>query len=77
MKVMTKNEFMTQFASELQKREVSDAADIIEEYEQHFAFKLADGYSEKEVAARLPSGNCFPKAYGELPCLFTTLLSQR
>ncbi len=25
----------------------------MEEYEQHFAFKLADGYSEEEIAARL------------------------
>ncbi|MBQ9121767.1 MAG: DUF1700 domain-containing protein [Clostridia bacterium] len=32
---------------------MSDAADIIEEYEQHFSFKLADGYSEEEIAARL------------------------
>ena len=29
------------------------AADVVEEYQQHFAFKLADGYSEEEIAARL------------------------
>ena len=28
---------------------------MLEEYEQHFAFKLADGYSEEEIAARLGS----------------------
>jgi len=50
---MTKNEFMTRLASELRKRNVADAADVTEEYEQHFAFKLADGYSEEEIAARL------------------------
>ena len=50
---MTKNEFMTQFASALHKRNVADAADILEEYEQHFVFKLADGYSEEEIAAKL------------------------
>lgn len=50
---MTKNEFMAQLASELHRRSVSDAADVIGEYEQHFAFKLADGYSEEEIAARL------------------------
>ena len=27
----------------------------MEEYEQHFAFKLADGYSEEEIAAKLGS----------------------
>ena len=52
---MTKNEFMARLASELRKRNVADAADIIEEYEQHFAFKLADGYSEEEIAAKLGS----------------------
>ena len=50
---MTKNEFMTRLASELRKRNVSDAADVAQEYEQHFAFKLADGYSEEEIAAKL------------------------
>ena len=52
---MTKNEFMTRLASELRKRNVADAAEVIEEYEQHFAFKLADGYSEEEIAAKLGS----------------------
>lgn len=47
---MTRNEFVTQLTAELHKRNV--AADVVEEYQQHFAFKLADGYSE-EIAARL------------------------
>lgn len=50
---MTKNEFMTRLANELHKRKVVDAADVVEEYEQHFAFKLADGYSEEEIATKL------------------------
>lgn len=50
---MTKNEFMTILSSELKKKNISDAGDIIDEYEQHFAFKLSDGYSEEEIAARL------------------------
>lgn len=52
---MTKLEFMSQLASELHKRNIADAADVLEEYEQHFAFKLSDGYSEEEIAARLGS----------------------
>ena len=52
---MTKLEFMNQLASELHKRNTADAADVLEEYEQHFAFKLSDGYSEEEIAARLGS----------------------
>ena len=50
---MTKSEFMTHLEHELRRRNVADAADGREEYEQHFAFKLADGYSEEEIAAKL------------------------
>lgn len=50
---MTKTEFLTKLSSELKKRNVADAADILDEYEQHFTFKLADGYSEEEIAAKL------------------------
>lgn len=62
---MTKLEFMTQLASELQKRNVSDASDVIEEYDQHFAFKLADGYSEEEIAARLGDPIALAAQFGE------------
>lgn len=50
---MTKAEFMTAFINELKKYAVADADDIAAEYEQHFAFKLADGCSEEEIAAKL------------------------
>ena len=50
---MTKTEFLTELARELEKRNVADAADIMEENEQHFAFKLADGYAQEEIAAKL------------------------
>ncbi len=50
---MTKSEFLTQLRYELKKNNISDAEDILEEYTQHFAFKLADGYSEEEIAAKL------------------------
>lgn len=50
---MTRNEFMEKLTEELRRRRVGDAAEVAEEYEQHFAFKLADGYSEEEIAARL------------------------
>ena len=50
---MTKIEFLTRLSKGLEARGVADAADILEEYEQHFAFKLADGYSEEEIAAKL------------------------
>jgi len=50
---MTKNEFLSKLAIELKKKNLADADEIITEYEQHFAFKMADGYSEEEIAARL------------------------
>ena len=40
---MTRNEFVTQRTAELPKRNVA-AADVVEEYQQHVSFKLADGY---------------------------------
>ena len=62
---MTKHEFMTRLTSELHKRNVEDAADVVEEYEQHFAFKLADGYSEEEIAARLGTPEELAAQFGE------------
>ena len=50
---MTRNEFLTKLADELKKNNITDADEIISEYEQHFAFKMADGFSEEEIAARL------------------------
>ena len=51
--IMTKVEFLSVLSAILEKNQVSDAAEILDEYEQHFTFKLADGYSEEEIAARL------------------------
>ncbi|MBR2832382.1 MAG: DUF1700 domain-containing protein [Oscillospiraceae bacterium] len=50
---MTKTEYLDRLAAILKKNQIPDAEDILAEYEQHFAFKLADGYSEEEAAARL------------------------
>lgn len=52
---MTKNEYLSRLGNELKRNNVADAEDILGEYEQHFAFKLADGYSEEEIAAKLGS----------------------
>lgn len=51
--IMTKSEFLEKLKTELNRKNVTDTTDIIEEYEQHFAFKLADGYTEEEIAAKL------------------------
>lgn len=62
---MTKHELMTQFTNELHKRHIADAADVAEEYEQHFAFKMADGYSEEEIAAKLGDPVLLAAQFGE------------
>lgn len=50
---MTKQDYLNELKAELNKNAVADAEDIITEYEQHFLFKLADGFSEEEIAAKL------------------------
>ncbi len=50
---MKRNEYLSELEAELKKKQIADTADIVEEYEQHFAFKLADGFSEEEIAAKL------------------------
>ena len=62
---MRKNEFMTLLANQLHKRNIADAAEIMGEYEQHFAFRLADGYSEEEIAARLGDPAALAAQFGE------------
>lgn len=52
---MLRSEFLSCLNAELKKRNVPETADIVAEYEQHFAFKLADGFSEEEIAAKLGS----------------------
>jgi uncharacterized membrane protein len=50
---MTKIEYLTELTSALNHSNVEDVEDIVAEYEQHFLFKLADGFSEEQIAAKL------------------------
>lgn len=50
---MKKTEYLDRLKNGLEKNDVPDAEEIVSEYEQHFAFKLADGFSEEEIAAKL------------------------
>lgn len=50
---MTKNEFLSRLEAELEARRVPEPEDILGEYRRHFEYKMADGYSEEEIAARL------------------------
>jgi uncharacterized membrane protein len=50
---MTRSEYLFQLENELKQSNIADAEEILSEYEQHFAFKLADGFTEEEIAAKL------------------------
>lgn len=50
---MNRREYLDQFQRALRRAGVSDAQEILSEYEQHFDFKLADGYTEEEICAKL------------------------
>lgn len=50
---MTRDEFMDKLERELAARRVPEPEDILAEYRRHFEYKLADGYSEEEISARL------------------------
>lgn len=63
---MSKTEFLEKLALELKHKNVSDVSDIIDEYEQHFAFKLADGYSEEEIAAKLGDPKAIAAQYNTI-----------
>ena len=62
---MKRTEFLTKLTDELTKRHVSDAEEITAEYAQHFDLKLADGYSEGEIAARLGDPTALAAQFGE------------
>ena len=72
---MTKHEFPSEFSAALHKNKAAAAVEILSEYEQHFAFKLADGYSEEEItvksgtpeelAAQFQEGAAAPKPIGK------------
>jgi len=50
---MNRNEFIDILRKKLYENNVSDVEEIIAEYDEHFSFKLSDGYSEEEIAAKL------------------------
>lgn len=62
---MNKQAFLAGLEKELKEKNVADLGDIIAEYEQHFAYKLADGYSEEEIAAKLGSPEEIAAQYAE------------
>ena len=50
---MKKSEFIIKLSKKLTENKVIDIEEIIEEYENHFIYKLEDGYSEEEISRKL------------------------
>lgn len=50
---MTRNKFLSKLTDELKKTNITDVDEIVSEYEDHFAFKMADGFSEEEITIKL------------------------
>ena len=50
---MTKSEYLSRFETALKKTGITDTEEILSEYKLHFAYKIADGYSEQEISAKL------------------------
>ncbi|MGI5907208.1 MAG: DUF1700 domain-containing protein [Christensenellales bacterium] len=50
---MNKEQYLGALRKALCAKRVEDIDEIISEYDEHFARKLSDGYSEEEIAARL------------------------
>jgi len=50
---MKRHEYLDRLGAKLRENNVADIDDILCEYEEHFRCKIADGYAEEEVAAKL------------------------
>lgn len=50
---MNKQAYIKALEQELKACRVEEPQDILQEYEEHFNYKLQDGYSEEEIAAKL------------------------
>lgn len=50
---MNKGAYLQELEKALRARNVVDISDILLEYEQHFDFKLSEGFSEEEIANKL------------------------
>ena len=64
---MTKQEYLNELKAELAKNVVADAEDIVYEYEQHFLFKLADGFSEQEIADKMAAPALIAAQFAAVP----------
>ena len=50
---MNKHTYLSELSGRLKSHNVAEIDEIIAEYDEHFVRKMADGYSEEEIAAKL------------------------
>ncbi len=62
---MKRNEYIELLKNALKDRGILDYLEIAEEYEQHFNFKLRDGYSEEEIAVKLGDPTVIAEQYNK------------
>ena len=60
---MNRSEFISIFTKALRENKIADIDDIVSEYEEHFRFKMQDGYSEEEIALKLGDPEMLAKQF--------------
>lgn len=60
---MNREKYLSTLRKELHSNKVEDIDEIIAEYEEHFAYKIIDGYSEEEIAAKLEKPEIIAKQF--------------
>lgn len=60
---MTQKQFLAELDRQLSLLNISDKDEIMMEYEQHFGFKLADGYTEEEIIVKLDTPNIIAQQF--------------
>jgi len=63
---MNKQEYLTALEKALKSKGVRDLEDITQEYSEHFDMKIADGFSEEEIAAKLAPPDELAGQYKEI-----------
>lgn len=50
---MNRQSYLNELRNHLKSHDVEDIDEILDEYDEHFTRKMADGYTEEEIAAKL------------------------
>ncbi len=61
---MNRHDYLERLRAKLQENNVGDIEEIVSEYDEHFTFKLADGHSEEEIAAKLGDPETLAEQFG-------------